>query len=183
MRKIFLSLLITFCGTFITFAQKSQLAIFVYNSNNTTPTNALRSQLTNSFLKGGVNQYYVVDRTDEILDFLKTEYRYQGAGMVKDEQIVSIGEHLAANYICVVAVTQYSDGQYFFEGNIIDIEKRQIVKNSFFPNTSKIQIFNLNVQNQLAVGIELAKQLGMSQFEENERCVEFDTSRLIEFRN
>lgn len=161
MKRIFL-ILVFICYTTISFAQKPQLAIFVYNSNSATPTNALRSQLTNSFIEGN-SDYDIVDRTDEILALLMAEYRYQGTGMVKDDNIISIGEHLAANYVCVVAITQYPDPDgYFIESKIIDVTKRQIIKNAIYPNGEQgeqTSVKNLNLHEQLDIAKKLSKKL------------------------
>ncbi|MBR5677799.1 MAG: hypothetical protein IKX20_06650 [Paludibacteraceae bacterium] len=142
--------------------ETKQLAIFVYSDNETSSIAALRSQLTLSFLEGRNSNYSVVDRTDEIMKALIEEYQYQGTGMVRDDQLISIGNQLAAYYICVVAVTYYpQDNQYFFDGRIIDISTRQIIKNTFYPSGDKTKIHNLSPQMQVQVAKELAKQLDL----------------------
>lgn len=159
MKKLTCTIAVVYLCSILALAQNSQLAIFVYSDNN-TPTNALRSQLTASFLNGGNSIYGVVDRTEEIFAHLTQEYQYQGSGMVRDDQLVSIGNQLAANYICVVAITYYPQyEQYFFDGKIIDISTRQIVKNTLYPNDEKTVIKSLDPQTQMRVGKELAKQL------------------------
>lgn len=140
-------------------AQKPQVAIFVYSDNN-TPTTALRSQLTSSFLDGGNSAYGVVDRTDEILSQLKQEYQYVGSGLVNDDQLVSVGEHLGSNYICVIAITHYAEyKQYFFDGKIIDVNTRQVIKNALYPKGEDAVVNSMDPQTQMRVGKELAKQL------------------------
>lgn len=162
MKKILSIIVLTVICSSVAFAQNSQLAVFVYSDNNSTPTNALRSQLTTSFINGGNSKYEVVDRTDEIFARLKQEYQYQGSGMVRDDQLVSIGDHLAANYICVVAITYYPQyQQYFFDGKIIDVSTRKIVKSILYPNDDKAVISSLDPQTQMRVGKELAKQLDL----------------------
>ena len=166
MKKFIAVITVTVLYSIMAMAQNSQLAIFVYSDNN-TPTNALRSQLTASFLNGGNSTYGVVDRTDEIFAHLTQEYQYQGSGMVRDDQLVSIGDQLAANYICVVAITYYPQyEQYFFDGKIIDVATRQIVKNTLYPNDDHTVIKSLDPQTQMRVGKELAKQLELYSSEQ-----------------
>lgn len=143
-------------------AENASVAIFVYNTDNSIPTNALRSQLTTSFLEGGNSTYDVLDRTDEILSYLQQEFKYQGSGLVRDDQLTSIGEHFGANYIFVVAITHYPQyNQYFFEGKIIDISTRKVIKNSQYPNDDKTKVESMDPQSQMRVGRELAKQLDL----------------------
>lgn len=143
-------------------AENASVAIFVYNTDNSIPTNALRSQLTTSFLEGGNSIYDVVDRTDEILSYLQQELKYQGSGLVRDDQLTSIGEHFGANYICAVAITHYPQyNQYFFEGKIIDISTRKVIKNSQYPNDDDPKVESMDPQSQMRVGRELAKQFDL----------------------
>lgn len=159
MKKFVTAIIIILLNVICVKAQKPQVAIFVYSDNN-TPTTALRSQLTSSFLEGGNSEYGVVDRTDEILNQLKQEYQYVGSGLVNDDQLISVGEHLESNYICVVAITFYADyKQYFFDGKLIDVNTRQVIKNALYPKEGEAVVNSMDPQTQMRVGKELAKQL------------------------
>lgn len=140
---------------------KKHIAVFVYcDETVSTPINALRAKLTSSLINSENSPYDVVDRTDEILKVLKEEYKYQGSGLVKDDQLVSLGEQLGANYICVVNVTYYSEyNQFFFECKTIDIEKRLIEKQAYYPKDANTTINDLTPQTQIRVAGELANQL------------------------
>lgn len=160
--KRLLFLLLILISFNLSYAESSSVAIFVYNTDNSIPTNALRSQLTTSFLEGGNSTYDVLDRTDEILSYLQQEFKYQGSGLVRDDQLTSIGEHFGANYIFVVAITHYPQyNQYFFEGKIIDISTRKVIKNAQYPNDNNTIVESMDPQSQMRVGRELAKQLDL----------------------
>ena len=136
---------------------QKQVAVFVYNDKTvTTPTTALRAKLTSSLVNERSRSYIVIDRTDDILNALKKEYNYQSGGLVRDDQLVSIGEHLGANYLCVVNITFYqSDNQYFFECKLVNVETRQIERQSFYPNDDSI-VSSLAPQQQIKVAGELS---------------------------
>lgn len=175
MKRLVTAIFIILLNVICLKAQKPQVAIFVYSDNN-TPTTALRSQLTSSFLEGDNSEYGVVDRTEEILNQLKQEYQYVGSGLVNDDQLISVGEHLESNYICVVAITFYADyKQYFFDGKLIDVNTRQVIKNALYPKEGR-KVVDLDPQTQMRVGKELAKQLDLYSSEQLNRP---DTVKVI----
>lgn len=139
------------------------VAVFVYcDETVSTPINALRAKLTSTLINGDKSTYDVVDRTDDILNVLKEEYKYQGTGLVKDEQLVSVGEHLGANYICVVNVTHYSEyNQFFFECRLVNVETRKIEMQTFYPDDNQTIISILTPQKQLEVAENLASSFGL----------------------
>lgn len=148
MKRLVTAIFIILLNVICLKAQKPQVTIFVYSDNN-TPTTALRSQLTSSFLEGDNSEYGVVDRTEEILNQLKQEYQYVGSGLVNDDQLISVGEHLESNYICVVAITFYADyKQYFFDGKLIDVNTRQVIKNALYPKEGR-KVVDLDPQTQM----------------------------------
>lgn len=144
---------------------KQQVAVFVYcDKSVSTPVNALTSRLTSSLIDGGNSQYDVVDRSEEILELLKKEYKYQGAGLVRDDQLTSIGEHLGIDLICAVNITYYGEyNQYFFDCKMVNMETRKVEKQVYFPNNNNGQrvITDLSPQSQLSVAQELASSIGL----------------------
>lgn len=140
-----------------------RLDAFVYcDTTVTTPLNALRAELIHELVDNADSTYVVNDRSDEILSFLRRELNYQESGMVREDQLVRIGEHFGANYLCVVNVTKYQEyNQYFFEGVLVDITTRTVVEHSYYPKEGA-SVSQLDPQTQLKVGKELAKQLGIS---------------------
>ena len=168
MKKILPFVLSFFCAATIALAQgnsvdKINIDVFVCaDSSTTTPLNALRAELTHEIVNSADSSYVVTDRTDEIWTFLRKELDYQDAGFVRDDQLVIIGEHFGAQYLCVVNVTKYEEfGQYFFEGTVVDILSRAVIKHSYYPQDG-ITVSQLDPQTQLKVGKELAKQLGIN---------------------
>lgn len=145
---------------------KDNYAVFVYcDKSVTTPVNALRAELTSSLLYSSNDEYTVVNRTDEILSLLKDTYQYQGSGIVRDDQLAEIGQQLGENYICAIGITNYAEyNQFFFECKIINVESAQLIKHSFYPDSSNedAKISSLDPQTQLKVGRSLAIQLGLS---------------------
>lgn len=139
------------------------IIVFVHTDpSTTTPLNALRAELTNELVNSADSSFVVNDRTDEIWTFLRQEFDYQDLGFVRDDQMIIIGEHFGANYLCVVNVTNYQEfDQYFFECTIVDIQSRQVIKHSYYPQGDD-NVFQLDPQTQLKVGRDLAKQLGFS---------------------
>ena len=129
-----------------------QVAVFVYcNGTINTPTNALRAGLTSSIMNDSSGSYVVLDRSDEILSLLKKEFKYQGDGYVRDDQLVSIGDHLGAHYLCVVDITYYpDDSQYFFECRLVNVRSRQVERQSFYP-TGQTVVSSLSPQEQIKV--------------------------------
>ncbi|MBP5721286.1 MAG: hypothetical protein J6W82_09540 [Bacteroidales bacterium] len=117
---------------------KQQVAGFVYcNKSVTTPVNALSSRLTSSLVDGANSQYVVVDRSEEILELLNKEYQYQGSGLVRDDQLTSIGEHLGVDLICAINITYYSEyNQYFFDCKMVNVKSRKVEKQVYFPNNN-----------------------------------------------
>ena len=139
---------------------KGRIAVFVYPKGGiVTPLDALGAELTHAII-GSAKNVDVVDRSDEILEYLRKEHHYQESGMVRDDQLVAIGEHFGADLLCVVCVTDYPEyGQYFFEGKVVDMESRQIVNHSRYP-TGDDSVQRLDPQTQVRVGEDLAVQLG-----------------------
>lgn len=168
MKKILPFVLSFLCAATIAHAQgssvdKINIDVFVCaDSSTTTPLNALRAELTHEIVNNADSSYVVTDRTDEIWTFLRKELDYQDAGFVRDDQLVIIGEHFGAQYLCVVNVTKYEEfGQYFFEGTVVDILSRAVIKHSYYPQDG-ITVSQLDPQTQLKVGKELATQLGIN---------------------
>ena len=163
MRRFVLSAIVM-CVGLLAFAQaglgqeKKRFDVFVYaDASVKTPLNALRSELTHA-LKSDTSRI-VNDRTDEILAFLRDELKYQVSGMVREDQLIKIGQHFGATTLCVVSVTHYVEyNQYFFEGTIVDMTSRSIVKHSRYPQGNET-IQDLSPQTQIKVGNELAKQM------------------------
>ena len=163
MRRFVLSAIVM-CVGLLAFAQaglgqeKKRFDVFVYaDASVKTPLNALRSELTHA-LKSDTSRI-VNDRTDEILAFLRDELKYQASGMVREDQLIKIGQHFGATTLCVVSVTHYVEyNQYFFEGTIVDMTSRSIVKHSRYPQGNET-IQDLSPQTQIKVGNELAKQM------------------------
>ena len=143
--------------------EPKQVAVFVFcDESVTTPVNAMRAKLTSTLVNEVGDSYQVVDRTAEILSALKSEYNYQGSGLVRDDQLVSIGEHLGAYYLCVVSVTYYSDfNQYTFECKLVNIETRRIEKQSMYPDDEDTMVSSLSPQMQYKVGSALSKMFKM----------------------
>lgn len=150
------------CATHAQEPKDTTYAVFVYcDKSVTTPLNALRSELVSSLVNNSHGRYHVVDRTEEILSLLRKEHQYEGSGMVRDDQLIKIGEHLAANYIVAIRVTNYKEyNQYFFDCDIVGVENREILKHTHYPNTSdaNMAVTQLDPQNQIRVGKELAEQ-------------------------
>ena len=168
MRKILCCIFFVFCiftrlSAQITDDAVKSIIVFVHTDpSTTTPINALRAELTNELVNSADSSFVVNDRTDEIWTFLRQELDYQDLGFVRDDQMIIIGEHFGASYLCVVNVTSYQEfGQYFFEGTVIDIQSRQVVKHSYYPQGDN-KVSQLDPQTQLKVGRDLAKQLGFS---------------------
>lgn len=164
---LLLTFLIYFGQSYNIFAQdtKRQVAVFVYcDKSVTTPINALCSRLSSSLAGGDNSQFIVVDRSEEIQQVLRTEYKYQGSGLVRDDQLTAIGEQLGIDLICAINITFYSEyGQYFFDCKLINVESAQVEKQVYFPNSSDSQqlISDLSPQSQLAVAQELASSIGL----------------------
>lgn len=139
---------------------KGRIAVFVYPKGGiVTPLDALGAELTHAII-GSAKNVDVVDRSDEILEYLRKEHHYQESGMVRDDQLVAIGEHFGADLLCVVCVTDYPEyGQYFFEGKVVNMESRQIVNHSRYP-TGDNPVQKLDPWTQARVGEDLAVQLG-----------------------
>lgn len=137
------------------------IIVFVHTDpSTTTPLNALRAELTNELVNSADSSFVVNDRTDEIWTFLRQEFDYQDLGFVRDDQMIIIGEHFGANYLCVVNVTSYQEfGQYFFEGTVVDINSRRVVKHSYYPQGDNT-VEKLDPQTQIKVGKDIARQLG-----------------------
>ena len=154
-----LSLLVGYTCFGQTNDEAKQVAVFVYcDKSVTTPVSALRARLTSTLVNEVDVSYIVVDRTDEILSVLRSEYDYQGSGMVRDDQLVNIGDHLGAYYLCVVSVTYYpEDQQYFFECKMVNVGTRRIEKLSFYPDNEYTMITSLSPQNQIKVAGVLSK--------------------------
>ena len=154
-----------------------QIAVFVYcDKSVTTPVNALSSRLTSTLVDGGNSQFVVVDRSEEILELLKKEYQYQGSGLVRDDQLTSIGEHWGVDLICAINITYYSEyNQYFFDCKIVNVESRKVEKQVYFPNNNGQRVISdLSPQTQLTVAQELASSIGLlsaSQIIEREFAV------------
>ena len=165
-RYVFVALLFGMMSV-VGFAQTNdeakQVAVFVFcDESVTTPVNAMRAKLTSTLVNEVGDSYQVVDRTAEILSALKSEYNYQGSGLVRDDQLVSIGEHLGAYYLCVVSVTYYSDfNQYTFECKLVNIETRRIEKQSMYPDDEDTMVSSLSPQMQYKVGSALSKMFKM----------------------
>lgn len=164
MRKFFLFVL-TLCACAGLDAQGTDdvksIIVFVHTDpSTTTPINALRAELTNELVNSADSSFVVNDRTDEIRTFLRQELDYQDLGFVRDDQMIIIGEHFGASYLCVVNVTSYQEfDQYFFEGTIVDINSRQVVKHSYYPQGDNT-VEKLDPQTQIKVGKDIARQLG-----------------------
>lgn len=144
--------------------EERQVAVFVNSDKTVTvPLNALRAKLTASLIN---EDYIVVDRTEQIMDLLKKEYSYQAGGLVRDDQLISIGDHIGASYICSVTVTFFEAyQQFFFECKIVNVKTRQIEKQSYFPDTDKKQsvVNTLTPQEQIRVAETLSKELSFNQ--------------------
>ena len=165
MKRIFI-LLIMLCSCFVSFAQsskgneKQRIDVFVYkDSSVNTPVNALRAEFTHALKTN--DSYVVLDRTDEILAFLRGELKYGELGMVRADQLIEIGQHFGATTLCVVSVTPYGEyNQYYFEGTIVDMTSRSIVKHSRYPQGNE-KIQDLSPQTQMTVARELLLELGL----------------------
>ena len=166
-RVIILSILL--CSCCVSFAQsgkgkeKQRIDVFVHKDSSVTvntPVNALRAEFTHA-LKAN-DSYVVLDRTDEILAYIRGELGYTESGMVREDQLIEIGQHFGANTLCVVNVSYYGDddNQYFFEGIIVDITSRSVVKQSRYPQGSE-KIQDLSPQTQMTVARELLLELGL----------------------
>lgn len=182
---LFLSLFITFGSLYGASAdkepksdsQKKRVDVFVYtDSSITIPTNALRAELTHELVNND-STYVVTDRSAEMLSFLRQELNYQESGMVRDDQLIRIGEHFGANYLCVIYITWYKEyNQYFFEGVLLDILTRTVEKHSFYPKEGN-KVERLDPQTQINIGKDLARQFG---FVKNNRAVEEARERYIQ---
>lgn len=150
------------CATRAQEPKDTTYAVFVYcDQSVTTSLNALRSELVSSLVNNSRGRYHVVDRAEEILSLLRKEHQYEGLGMVRDDQLIKIGEHLAANYIVAIRVTNYKENnQYFFDCDVVGVENREILKHTHYHNTSdaNMAVTQLDPQNQIRVGKELAEQ-------------------------
>ena len=138
-----------------------RIDVFVYSDSSvTTSLNALRSELTHELVNSADSSYIVTDRTEEIWKYLRQELDYQESGYVRDDQLIKIGEHFGASYLCVVGVTNYQEyNEFFFEGTVVDIAARTVEKHSQYPDDgSKVE--KLDPQTQIKVGKDLARQLG-----------------------
>ena len=145
-----------------------QIAVFVHcDKSISTPMNALRANLTSYLVNGAKDDYIVLDRSDEILDLLKQEYSYQGSGIVRDDQIITIGDQLGANIICAVSITHYAEyNQFFFECKMININTTQVLIQANYPDTEIGQnvVRSLSPQVQVKVAKELATMFGYNSF-------------------
>ena len=140
---------------------EKRIDVFVYaDPSVTTPLNALRAELTHELVNNADSSYIVTDRTEEIWKYLRQELDYQESGYVRDDQLIKIGEHFGASYLCVVGVTNYQEyNEFFFEGTVVDIAARTVEKHSQYPDDgSKVE--KLDPQTQIKVGKDLARQLG-----------------------
>ena len=138
-----------------------RIDVFVYaDPSVTTPLNALRAELTHELVNSADSSYIVTDRTEEIWKYLRQELDYQESGYVRDDQLIKIGEHFGASYLCAVGVTNYQEyNEFFFEGTVVDIAARIVDKHSHYPDDgSKVE--KLDPQTQIKVGKYLARQMG-----------------------
>ncbi|MBR5398288.1 MAG: hypothetical protein IK103_00675 [Bacteroidales bacterium] len=188
MKRIFL-LAVALCVWSAAFAQtyssqeKKRFDVFVYaDASVKTPLNALRSRLTHALIND--TSLIVNDRSDEILAYIRSELEYTESGRVREDQLIKIGQHFGATTLCVVSVTHYAEyNEYFFEGVIVDITSRTIIKHCMYPDGSHLsweevirigdiektyhsdnytKIQDLSPQTQLMVGNEIAKRMGLS---------------------
>ena len=137
--------------------ENKRIDVFVYaDPSIKTPLNALRAELIHELVNGADSSYVVTDRTDEIWQLLRQEMDYQESGYVRDDQLLTIGEHFGASFLCAVGITHYQEyEQYFIEGTVIDNTRRTIEKHSYDT------VESLDPQTQLRAGENLAKQLGL----------------------
>lgn len=168
MKKILFLFLImaSFCSLS---AQKgdNSIAVFVYfTEQENIKTTSLRASMTDALIKSTNEKYIIADRTEEILKLLKQEYGYQEKGYVAPENLASVGEHIGANKICCVAITNYKEDGYFFECSIVDVEKRSIEKgneHATYPIVHKKdkKVTSLGVENSQMVAHKLASRLNL----------------------
>lgn len=176
MRKTTISVFIFITAFFSQLAMGQNIAttdtvsVFVYKDKDiTTPLNALRAELTSSLINASNGSYFVLDRSEEILNALRKTFQYQESGLVRDDQLVAIGQQLGEKYLYVVSVVYYKEfDQYFFEGKFINIETSHNPKQALYPDIDKGQpeVKTLSPQNQIRAGRALAEALGLMSKEE-----------------
>lgn len=168
MKKIlFLFLIIaSFCTLSAQKGEKS-IAVFVYfTEQENVKTTALRASMVDALLESTNEKYIIADRTEEILKLLKQEYSYQEKGYVAPENLASVGEHIGADKICCVAITNYGEDGFFFECSIVDVEKRSIEKgneHATYPIVHKKdkKVTSLKIENSQMVAYKLASRLSL----------------------
>ena len=108
MKRLFLLLIsLVLAGNFLMIAQDKKVVAVIARGKG-LPVEVSLSPVVDKFVdalrQSTENNYQVVDRSDDFMQFVDFELRYQASGLVDDTQLATIGKRLGADLVCGVLV-------------------------------------------------------------------------------
>jgi len=108
----------------------------------------LKQRLESALLKEG--KFRIVDRTNDILKLLRTDFEYDAGTMVSDDDARQIGDILKADYLCIVESSSTVENYFLLKARLVSVEEQTSATVRVQSNLSSQQDINRAVDELIS---------------------------------